>query len=53
VDPGDPDSSWLIAKLEATNPPFTGDPMPQNAGRLDQESIDVIRQWIEEGAQNN
>ncbi len=53
VAQGDPDNSWLISKLEATNPSFTGDPMPQNKAPLDQETIDVIRQWIAEGAQNN
>jgi len=50
---GDPDASWLIAKLEGKNPAFTGDKMPRNAAPLSQDEIDVIRQWIEEGAQNN
>lgn len=48
VEPGDPDNSYLIQKLEGTaavgvQMPFGGTPLPQS-------EIDVIRQWITEGA---
>lgn len=48
VEPGDPDNSYLIQKLEGTaavgaQMPLGGTPLPQN-------EIDVIRQWITEGA---
>ncbi|HSY46033.1 MAG TPA: Ig-like domain-containing protein [Steroidobacteraceae bacterium] len=50
VDPGAPDSSYLVLKLEGAagivgaQMPFGGPPLPQ-------ASIDVIRQWISDGAQ--
>lgn len=48
VEPGDPDNSYLIQKLEGTaavgaQMPLGGTPLPQN-------EINVIRQWITEGA---
>jgi hypothetical protein len=49
VKPGDPDASFLIQKLEP-NPAF-GDRMPLTGCCLQQVTIDVIRQWIQDGAQ--
>jgi hypothetical protein len=49
VEPGDPDSSYLIEKLEGTA--STGGRMPLFGTPLDQETIDAIRQWITDGAQ--
>lgn len=46
VDPGNPDGSYLIQKMEGTAP---GSEMPPNA-MLPQADIDVIRQWISDGA---
>lgn len=48
VAPGDADNSYLIQKLEGTasagaRMPLTGSPLPQ-------DSINVIRQWISDGA---
>ena len=48
VAPGDPDNSYLIQKLEGTA--SAGAQMPLNAPPIAQASIDVIRQWISDGA---
>jgi len=48
VVPGDPEGSFLIQKLEP-NPAF-GDRMPLTGCCLQQVTIDVIRQWIQDGA---
>lgn len=46
VTPFDPDNSYLIQKLEGT----AGDRMPLGGPYLDQAAIDIIRQWITDGA---
>jgi hypothetical protein len=49
VDPGNPDRSYLIQKLEGTA--AAGERMPLNGPPfLPQKTIDVIRQWITDGA---
>jgi len=48
VDPGDPDNSYLIQKLEGTA--AVGARMPLNGNPLSQATIDTIRQWIIDGA---
>ncbi len=48
VAPGDPDNSYLIQKLEGSA--SSGQQMPLNAPALPQPTIDVIRQWISDGA---
>lgn len=52
VEPGDPDNSYLIRKLEG-GPGIVGTRMPQGGPFLDQQTIDMIRQWITDGAANN
>lgn len=52
VEPTDADNSYLIRKLEG-GPGIIGDRMPQGGPFLDQATIDMIRQWIDEGAPNN
>lgn len=47
VAPNDPDASYLIQKLEGTA--ATGQQMPPG-GALSQPVIDVVRQWITDGA---
>jgi hypothetical protein len=47
VDPGNPDDSYLIQKLEGTAP---GARMPLGGSYLTQDDIDIIRQWITDGA---
>ena len=46
VEPYDPGDSKLVEHLEGTRDPR----MPLNGPYLAQETINVIRQWIEEGA---
>ena len=48
VAPGDPDNSYLIQKLEGTA--ATGGRMPLGGAPLPQSTIDIIRQWITDGA---
>ncbi len=48
VAPGDPDGSYLVRKLEGTA--AVGMQMPLGRPPLAQSTIDVIRQWIIEGA---
>ncbi|MDH5454588.1 MAG: Ig-like domain-containing protein [Gammaproteobacteria bacterium] len=48
VAPGNPDNSYLIQKLEGTA--TVGAQMPLGAPALEQATIDVIRQWIGDGA---
>ncbi len=51
VDPGNPDDSYLIMKLEGTA--AVGARMPDGSPPLPQSDIDVIRQWITDGAMQN
>lgn len=48
VIPGNPGGSFIIQKLEGTQ--TLGDRMPQFGPYLPQSTIDVIRQWIQDGA---
>jgi hypothetical protein len=48
VEPGDPDNSYLVQKVEGTAD--VGGRMPLGGERLSDEDIDLIRQWISEGA---
>lgn len=48
VEPGDPDNSYLIQKLEGSA--ALGAQMPFGGTPLDQAVIDDIRQWISDGA---
>ena len=50
VKPGDPDGSYLILKVEGTSG-IVGARMPFGGPYLPQSTIDVIRQWITNGAQ--
>jgi hypothetical protein len=52
VVPEDPDSSYLIHKLEG-GPNIAGVRMPLNGPYLTEGQILVIRRWIETGAPNN
>ncbi|MDX1507918.1 MAG: Ig-like domain-containing protein, partial [Woeseiaceae bacterium] len=51
VNPGMPDTSYLINKLENTQTNGTGIMPP--SGMLPQQSIDTIRQWITDGAEDD
>ncbi|MDH3642672.1 MAG: hypothetical protein OES38_11285, partial [Gammaproteobacteria bacterium] len=49
VQPGDPDASYMYWKITG-NPGIEGVRMPATGVPLDQELIDVVRQWILDGA---
>jgi len=51
VHPGDPNSSYLIQKLAGIA--AVGQRMPFNGPYLPQSTIDVIKQWIANGAQRS
>lgn len=55
VQPFDSQASYLIHKLQGTqfNVGGQGDQMPLGAIPFDDEVVQVIRDWIDEGAQNN
>ena len=52
IAPGDPDNSYLVWKIEG-RPEISGAQMPRGRAPLPQDQIDVIRQWITDGAQDN
>ncbi|HUI60315.1 MAG TPA: Ig-like domain-containing protein [Steroidobacteraceae bacterium] len=49
VSPGNPDSSYLVQKLQGSSG-ISGQRMPFGGPYLPQSTIDVIRQWISDGA---
>lgn len=52
VQPGNPDASYIIQKLEGS-PGIVGGQMPFNRPPLPQTTINAIRVWIAQGAPNN
>lgn len=50
VEPGNSENSYLIKKLLGEG---TGSLMPPSGPKLDQDIIDSIRVWIDNGAENN
>lgn len=53
VLPGEPDSSYIVQKISSSSPKF-GNRMPLDGPPyLSQDEINLIRQWIENGALNN
>ena len=55
VEPGKPDQSYIVRKLEGTHVAAggTGERMPMGGDPLPPEEIRKIRLWIEAGAPNN
>jgi len=49
IEPGDPDRSELIARIESDDPEFNMP--PQEHARLSDAEIETLRLWIEQGAQ--
>jgi hypothetical protein len=49
IEAGDPDSSYLFSLVARTAEPY----MPQNADKLPDAEIDVLRRWIEGGMLEN
>lgn len=51
VVPGNPDESFLMLKVRAQQPDSViGAPMPYSFALLTERQIDIVRQWIVEGA---
>lgn len=60
VDPGKPESSFLMNKLDGdlecaslTCTASCGTPMPQTGDLLPRDQRDIVRDWIKQGAQDN
>lgn len=55
VEAGQPEKSYLLHKLAGTHIKVGGEgsQMPYLSAPLSEEQLEVIRIWIEEGAQNN
>lgn len=52
VEPGSPDDSYLIHKVEGRSG-IVGQRMPLGQPRLSEEKIDALREWIAQGAPDN
>ena len=52
VEPGNPDDSYLVRKLEG-GPDISGSQMPLGGPPLDPDMIDMVREWILAGALDN
>ena len=52
VEPGNPDDSYLVRKLEG-GPDIVGAQMPLGGPPLAQDMIDMVREWIMAGALDN
>lgn len=53
VKPGAPDQSYLVHKLVGSGPCFIGTRMPKSAPAFSAAQIQLIRDWIVNGAPNN
>jgi hypothetical protein len=54
VEPGDPDQSFLMRKLDALSPSSeVGAPMPYGYRPLAEHEVEMLRQWIAKGAPND
>ena len=55
IQPGQPDQSYLIHKLQGTHQQAggSGDRMPQGAAPASAATIAMIRRWVTEGAARN
>lgn len=52
IEPGSPEESYLYLKITG-NASISGSQMPLGRSPLSKEQMDLIRDWILEGAQNN
>lgn len=55
IEPGDPDDSYLIHKIQGTQASVggSGSQMPLGGTPLDAATIQLIRMWVEQGANDN
>ena len=51
IEPGNPDDSYLVRKIQGTG--IVASRMPLGGPALSQEAIDLVRQWVLEGALDN
>lgn len=51
IEPGNPDDSYLVRKIQGSG--IVANRMPLGGPPLSQEEIQMIRQWVIEGAPNN
>ncbi len=51
IEPGDPDNSYLVRKVEGSG--IVANRMPLGRAPLSQDQIDLIRQWVLDGAADN
>ena len=51
IRPGNPDASYLVRKIEGIG--IVANRMPLGGPPLSAQQIDLIRQWVTEGAENN
>ena len=52
IKPNDPNNSYLLQKILGSSG-INGSSMPLNSSPLSQEKINVITEWINDGAKNN
>lgn len=52
IKPNDPNNSYLLQKIIGANG-INGSRMPLNSSPLSQDKIDILTEWINEGAKNN
>ena len=50
VVPGDPDASFLIAKCRGGIESIYGEPMPWGGDALEEDRLELLREWILDGA---
>lgn len=53
VNPGSPDQSYLLFKLQGSGPCLTGGRMPKGGPALTASQLKLVRDWIVNGAPNN
>jgi hypothetical protein len=51
IEPGDPDNSYLVRKVEGIG--IVASRMPLNDDPLTEDKIDLLRQWVSDGAEDN
>ena len=51
IEPGDPDNSYLVRKIEGSG--IVANRMPLGGAPLSSAQIDLVRQWVVEGALDN
>jgi mono/diheme cytochrome c family protein len=51
IKPGEPDSSYIVLKIEGKQ--AVGSRMPLTGGYLSDKQIQTVRSWVKEGAKND